>query len=96
MQRCLYGMGVVAIPLRLQILAHLDRRSAEFVDDETLAQRTEAPIAEIRQQLDILRTEDLITVSDTQSTHSARISPAGTRAIDRLTEAETMPGRRMS
>jgi len=83
--------------LRIKILLHLERHSRTgspyFVGEAEIAKATGESALEIRRQLDILESQGLTTEANSQDGHEARISPAGTLAVESLLEVASQPER---
>ena len=87
--------------LRAQILLILDEHSrtgsAESKSDKDIATATGQDIGEIQRQLDILESEDLVSVAKAMGpTYGARIKPKGLVVVERLrSPAPPPPTRRI-
>ncbi len=77
--------------LRLQILWVLDQHSrtdpSTIKADRELAAETSQTLEETQRQLDILETQNLVTLTKGMGpTYGARITPIGSLAVERLQE----------
>jgi hypothetical protein len=74
--------------LRDQILQALEEHartgSLHFKEDEEIAKQLGRSVGEIRRQLDILDSQELITSANSHQGNSARISPKGSLAVEQL------------
>jgi Fe2+ or Zn2+ uptake regulation protein len=84
-------MALQGKQLRAAILLLLDERhradSSRTVEDTDMAQALNAPIEEIRRQLDILAEQGYTNEANTFGGHSAYIAPKGMAMADELREA---------
>lgn len=82
--------------LKAHILTILDDHSrtgsAEFKSDKDIANATGQDIGEVQRQLDILESEDLISLAKAMGpTYGARIKPKGMVVMERLRAAAPQP-----